>query len=294
MDMRKVTKGIIAAAVMTVVMTMPVFAGTWGQDETGYWYQNDSGSYARDQFMNIDGVNYAFNPQAYMVTGWYNHNGSWYYFDPATGAQVTGWLDQNGTWYYLNPSTGAMQTSWLKQGADIYYFDESGAMKTGSFTVDGYYYFAETSGALRRNKVETEGGITIRYDEEGRQWYKNDENRVNSASGGDLWLPLLEAEALQQQRAEIQESNQEYIMEKKDDLYEEYKEEVLTATTSARRTTRTEKWVDKVNRQLSALYVPQEEIDEYVRDVKYGIYGNDDYYYDDYDDDYDYDYDYDD
>ena len=276
--MRKRTKAIIAAAIMAAVMVTPAYAGTWAQDEVGYWYQNDSGSYARDQIMNIDGVNYGFNQQAYMVTGWANFDGNWYYFDPATGAQASGWQFVDNAWYYLNPANGnIMKTGFAKIGNDIYYLDESGAMKTGTFSADGYTYFAEASGAIRRNTMETEGSITIRYDEEGRQWYKNDENRVNSQSGGDLWLPLLDAAALQAQRAAVQENNADYIIEVKDDLYEAYKDDVLSVTYS-KRSSKLEKWVSKANRKLSELYLTQEEIDDFISDVKSGIYGDDDYY----------------
>ena len=36
--------------------------------------------------------------------------------------------------------------------------------------------------------------------------------------------------------------------------------------------------VSKVNRKLSALYVDQAEIDDYISDVKAGYYGDDEYY----------------
>ncbi len=287
--MRKRTKGIIAAAIMAAVMVTPAYAGTWAQDEVGYYYQNDSGSYARDQIMNIDGVNYGFNQQAYMVTGWFNHGGNWYYFDPASGAQMSGWQFIDNVWYYLNPNNGnIMHTGFAKIGNDIYYMDASGAMKTGTFSADGFTYFAETSGAIRRNTLETEGNITIRYDEEGRQWYKNDENRVNNQSGGDLWLPLLDAEGLKEQRAAVQESNADYIIEVKDELLEDYREDVMTVSYS-KRDSKLEKWVAKVNRKLSELYVDQAEIDDFISDVKAGIYGDDDYY-DEETGDYSYDY----
>ncbi|MGN0158202.1 MAG: hypothetical protein ACI39W_03525 [Brotaphodocola sp.] len=276
--MKKRTKAMLAAVIMAAVMAVPAYAGTWAQDETGYWYQNDSGSYARDQIMSIDGVNYGFNQQAYMITGWAKFDGSWYYFDPATGAQTSGWQFVDNVWYYLNPSNGnAMQTGFVKIGNNIFYLDENGAMKTGTFSADGFTYFAETSGAIRRNTLETEGSITIRYDEEGRQWYKNDENRVNNQSGGDLWLPLLDAAALQKQRAAVQENNADYIIEVKDELYEDYKDDVLSVTYS-KRASKLEKWVAKVNRELSKLYLDQDEIDNYISAVKSGIYGDDDYY----------------
>ena len=51
----------IAAGLMTAAMAVSAFAGTWKQDNTGWWYQNDNGSFPVNQWAQI--------------------NGSWYYFD---------------------------------------------------------------------------------------------------------------------------------------------------------------------------------------------------------------------
>lgn len=284
---------VMATAAMTAAMTITAFAG-WDQDEKGYWYLNDSGSYARDQIMNIDGVNYAFDQQAYMVKGWYQQNGNWYYFSTESGGQMTGWQQIDGKWYYLNPDNGGiMQTGWLNHSGKRYHMDESGVMNVGAFVADGFYYFAETDGSLRRNTIDKENGITIRYDEEGREWYKNEESLVNSQNGGESWLPLLEDTALMQQRSEIQESNAEFIEETKDDLYEKYKAEISTAKNSTSRQRKIEKWKDKATRQLSKLAVPQEEIDAYINEVIQACYEEDNSSADDYDD-YDYEDDWDD
>ncbi len=39
-----------------------------------------------------------------MATGWRNYtDGSYYYFDPATGAMVSDrWIQDGGAWYYLS------------------------------------------------------------------------------------------------------------------------------------------------------------------------------------------------
>lgn len=266
---------LIATVALAAMMVFPAYAG-WEQDEKGYWYMFDSGSYARSQIVGIDGVNYAFDQQAYMVKGWYNVGADWYYFSPESGAQVTGWQQVDGTWYYLNPAnSGIMQKSWFKQANKLYYFEASGAMKTGAFIVDGYYYFAESDGSLRRNQVETQNGVTIRYDDDGKQWYKNAETTVNSQNGGDGWLPVLEDSALIDQRREVQESNQEYIEEKKDELYENFKEEVSKSTGTKSRQNKIEKWKTKANTQLKKLALSQQEIDDYIREVVSAEYGDD-------------------
>lgn len=35
----------VAAGLMSLALSIPVFAGEWKQDETGWWYQNEDGSY---------------------------------------------------------------------------------------------------------------------------------------------------------------------------------------------------------------------------------------------------------
>lgn len=254
-------------------MTMPSYAD-WQQDEAGYWYVFDNGGYARSQIIAIDGVNYAFDQNAYMVKGWYNQNGDWYYFDPITGAQVTGWKEIDNNWYYFNPAnSGIMHTSWLNIAKKRYYMDENGIMKKGGFSVDGYFYFTELDGSLRRNTSETENGVTIRYDEDGKQWYKNDENVINGKAGGDSWLPVLENTALIRQRESVKESNQSYIEDMKDELSEDFKKEVSKATGKMGLERKIAKWTKRANRRLSELMVPQEEIDAYVKLVVAAQYG---------------------
>lgn len=271
---------------MTVAMTCTSLAGWEGSAETNYQYRFESGAYARTQIVTIDGINYGFDANANMVKGWLKlSDGDWYYFHPETGVQLTGWQQINGTWYYLNAENkGAMHVGMLSHAGKKYYLDENGAMRTGSIEYNGYTYFAEADGSLRRNAIVTENGISIRYDDDGMEWYRNTENIVNSKGGGDTWLPLLAGTALDDQRKDIREDNKQIIQEKKDSLFDEYKAKVLTATYK-KRDNRLEDWIDKVNRHLTELYVSQTEIEEYIQDVCSGHYGNEEYegyYYEDY------------
>lgn len=263
---------LFAATLLLASTTLISYAAEWGQDDTGYWYIFDSGAYARDQVVSIDGENYGFNQQAYMVKGWSYFNQNWYYFSPESGAQMYGWQTIDGNWYYLNPGNqGGMQTSWLTLGAKKYYFGDDGIMRIGSFSVNGYRYFAETDGSIRRNTTIKEGDKEIRYDENGQQWYRNEESKVQ----GSEWLPVLESDDLARQREQVRMENEDLITDKKDELYEEFKERVATAPSSARRSSRIETWKAKVNRQLSGMSVSQTEIDSYIALVLAATYGDD-------------------
>lgn len=48
-------KQFAAAVLMTAMMTMTSFGGQWIQDDSGWWYQNDDGSYPVNGWKWIDG-----------------------------------------------------------------------------------------------------------------------------------------------------------------------------------------------------------------------------------------------
>lgn len=260
-------------AVMAVNMAFSASAGWEGSAETNWKYRFDNQGYAQNQVITLNGKNYGFDGNANMIKGWMKRaDGRWNYFSPETGEQLYGWQKVNGVWYYLNPSAeGATQTGMLSLGGKRYYFDESGAMKTGSIEYNGYTYFAEADGALRCNTTQTENGISIRYDEEGREWYRNAENVVNGKGGGDTWMLLLVGTKLDEQRAIVQESNKNVIQQYKIKLYEDYRDNVKSAEYK-KRTALRKKWESKVQSELAAMYVSSDEINDFITKVKNGTF----------------------
>lgn len=76
--------------------------GKWMQDETGYWYQHNDGSYTKSGWEEIKGEWYFFNENGYMQTGWIDWEGKRYYCDNS-GAMLRSTttpdgiiLDENG------------------------------------------------------------------------------------------------------------------------------------------------------------------------------------------------------
>lgn len=102
-------KGIslLLSVALATSMSFSAFAGEWKQDSTGWWYQNDNGSY--------------------LSNGWYQENNTWYYFNQ-DGYMVTGWLHFTDTdrYYYFNQD-GSMRTEPLEENGKTYTFDEDGA-----------------------------------------------------------------------------------------------------------------------------------------------------------------------
>lgn len=77
----------------------------WIQDQTGWWYLNGDGNYAKNNWQLIDSKWYYFDSNGYMVTGWIQSNDKWYYCDQASGQMLTSSLtpdnlrvDSEGVW----------------------------------------------------------------------------------------------------------------------------------------------------------------------------------------------------
>lgn len=91
--MRKLSKRIMilaSAVCLTVASTSTAFAGQWKADRTGWWYQNDDGTFPANRWQWIDGDQdgvaecYYFNRSGYlfwntMTPDGYqvNSNGAW-------------------------------------------------------------------------------------------------------------------------------------------------------------------------------------------------------------------------
>lgn len=272
--MRKKTAIITTAMMLSVSCAFVAYAG-WEQDEKGYRYQNDSGSYARDQVLAIDGVNYAFDAEGYMLKGWQMKDGKWYYYDTESGAQVNGWRLVDGKWYYLDGAAGgAMHTSWLKLGTNKYYLDASGAMQVGYFGVDGLAYQTNEDGVIYRNTSREDGnGNIFIYDEEGRMKFANTTTRnISKGEGGSAFQDFLTPEFFEEGKAQLQEQSNQVIARKKDELFVKYKKRLYGVTKATSIAKRKEAWKTSAIRALENLSVSQEEIDEYIRQVEYNTY----------------------
>lgn len=70
--------------------------GTWRQDTDGWWFEYTTGGYAKDEWVYIadilgNGNWYLFGKDGYMLTGWQQYDGQWYYLGMSTGK----WIDYN-------------------------------------------------------------------------------------------------------------------------------------------------------------------------------------------------------
>ena len=91
--------------------------GIWKKDDTGWWYQKNSGGYITSSWAQIDGL--------------------WYCFDEA-GYMITDWVFDNGIWYFMNPDGSMAVSRWVLWGDQWYYLGWNGAMAVNTVTPDGY------------------------------------------------------------------------------------------------------------------------------------------------------------
>ena len=98
--------------------------GEWRKDGTGWWYALASGGYAKNQWAQIGGVWYLFDPDGYLYTGWRQLGETWYFLHESGAMAASQWIESDGKWYYLN--------------AD-------GSMAVNQITADGYLVGADGS-----------------------------------------------------------------------------------------------------------------------------------------------------
>lgn len=255
--MKKHTAILITAAALSALCASTALAAGWGQDEKGYWYQNPTGSYARGGFSTIDGVKYAFNAEAYMVTGWQQQEGKWYYFDTESGAQSLGWKQIEGKWYYFDEAKGGeMITGWRTEGSKTYYFDTTGAMiqnnifctcPPGGFG-DGYMYQASADGSIIKNKVDDANKVI--YDENGRVKMKDSLSVASGVASGDQFYQYVmcshyQAESVHSQKENVRSAIGEHL----ERYAEKYDEDVRNAK-SSKYAARYEEWKTKLLKGL--------------------------------------------
>ena len=180
-----------------------------------YWLQADKqGLMAADENLTIGGALYSFTDSGAMRTnaaidlenngyGFASSSGAitkiGEYVDGkvvlknANGNILTGWQKLAGKWFYGETDTGIMHTGWLELGSTWYYLDPSGAMATGTRTIDGKSYSFSSSGAWTQitGNASLDSRIIKLAKQQGSlrncfNWVKNHKHTNWAAGGGVL------------------------------------------------------------------------------------------------------------
>lgn len=218
--MKKMIRLVIAAAAATISMSATAYAAGWQHNATGWWWQNEDGTWPAGSWQWLDGNKdgvaecYYFNGDGYLLCNTktpdnyeVNADGAWVVNNavqtqalppssqPKQQTQnqsqtpANGWNKENNSWkYYIN---GKSVTDWRKISGKRYYFDENGIMLTGFHDLDGCSYYFNDSGDLQtksfnRNgihyEVNSDGVITDEQDLE--DWKYNNQNTSTGNSSG--------------------------------------------------------------------------------------------------------------
>ena len=156
--------------------------GAWVQDAKGWKCKAADGTWYTNCWKELTYQNekswYRFDAQGYLVTGWYQENGTWYYLNPKSdgklGKMMTGWQYINDIWYYFTENADDKQGAmFCKRWAEVpyngtvewYYFDENGTMKTDWLTLDEnkFYLYPIADG--------TRGRMLTGWQKIGDNWY---------------------------------------------------------------------------------------------------------------------------
>lgn len=144
----------------------------WKKSSGRYWYAYKEGGYAKNEFVAINGNQYAFDGKGWMMTGWINSGGNWYYANKrgqgVEGAMVSnGWKKVGGKWYYFYEDG--------KMAADTtigtWYVNKSGAWSVDRWVKSrGRYWYALKEGGYPKDEIRLINGNGYYFDRSG--WMK--------------------------------------------------------------------------------------------------------------------------
>ncbi len=121
------------------------YAGTlsWKQNENGWWVEDTTGWYAKNEWQKIDGKWYYFLADGYMDYSEYR-DGCWLGADGAWDEAYSGghWMSDATGWWYTDASGWYPQSKWLWIDGSCYYFGADGYMATSTY-VDGCWVGAD-------------------------------------------------------------------------------------------------------------------------------------------------------
>lgn len=123
-----------AALIMAAALSMTSFASQWQQDETGWRYQNDDGSYVTNGWSWVDGRCYYFMPDGYCLTKTQTPDG--YTVDETGAWVVNGVVQTQGTSANTETSQEVVQLNTLS------FTVPSGFVLESSDSSDTEYYYS--------------------------------------------------------------------------------------------------------------------------------------------------------
>ncbi|SEU22991.1 hypothetical protein [Enterocloster clostridioformis] len=161
--------------------------GRWQKGKGGkWWYGNSNDDYVSGDIYTINGKQYGFDDNGYMVTGWRDDFGDWRYFEPENGEMVKSqWRkSRDNQWYYLDKD-GIMATDMAVKAREkdgYYYLDDDGRWDGDTLTAEQVRKLGYTIGYKKGRKRITHDQLA---------WtQENEPELITRPSDGALLTPL--------------------------------------------------------------------------------------------------------
>ncbi|MBE6005049.1 MAG: hypothetical protein E7232_13415 [Lachnospiraceae bacterium] len=155
---RKINSFIIFTILCTLVFGFNAFAEGWQQDEYGWWYEDDDGTYPYDGVYEIDGDYYAFDDDGYLLTN------TWF-------------KSSDGSYSYSTGSGVIARNQWVE---GTYYVGNDGEMLRNTYTPDGYYVGSD--GQWTNPPVSSSNNYTTSYSSNTSSSYTSNSSSSNSGT----------------------------------------------------------------------------------------------------------------
>lgn len=184
---------LLAAGILAVSMSITVWAGEWKQDTTGWWYQNDNGSYPKNQWQEINGKQYYFGSNGYMLSNTTTPDG---YKVGADGA----WIQENtNAGNSLTPPQNYIELPLEQYGITWEYDNENRRIVNGQLLCNTwvhsrntrgdweYWHYYGADGKLLKNGTTPDGYKTNEFGLwDGGEAYHNGTNLTQNVQQKDL------------------------------------------------------------------------------------------------------------
>lgn len=97
--------------------------GKWIADGTNWRFELANGTRLSNCFVTVDGVEYAFDVNGIMVTGWLTLGENWHFFGNGGEMIKNDWRKDGEYWFYLGEDGAMLRNTWVN---DQYYVGADG------------------------------------------------------------------------------------------------------------------------------------------------------------------------
>ncbi len=154
---KRMPGGFMAVLMAVLILGTAAFSSfpsycDWMQDEVGWWYQTSDGGYLAGVSATINGKDYVFDSDGYLITNrWVeSSNGNWYYCTGSGALAKNQWI---GDSYYVDGEGRMLSDGKYTVSGREYIFDGDGKIYTDAWAKsDGKWYYCMGSGEIAKNR----------------------------------------------------------------------------------------------------------------------------------------------